>query len=298
MTTNVFKSIKWKQVLLFAVAGGVLSGIVSWTLKPDMIDYVNVALVPELAEEIGADLTTRLQLAHIGHEALRSAQGFGMVQGPGRDIDEQVLRSLKFSGMEVFDLLTVEQRKAFYFMFRSRDILPIKYHTDESDVPGIPRFTLAFGWKEAPETLRRSIEDTATELERAWEMIPSKSVATALASHDDQAISDAADTWLGNNSPKKTKRSKTSFEERTSAMRARHEERTQERRRDFDRRVAENRAALEQHKTEARLEAERESAERNTEFERRRAQMRADYEKRAAEMRAEHERRVQKMLNK
>lgn len=273
--------INWKQVAMFAAAGGLFVLVANLVLKPDTIDWVNVALVPELAEELGVDLATRLELAHLGYLALDGIKGPPGTPTPaGKQADAYGRGVLERFGQQSFDLLSVPQRKQFYYMFREREVRPVKYHTEPPPSGSGPAmYWLQFGWKKIDASMHASLPETEKQLQQAWQIIPSAMIAESLVDHDSSAVSAAANRWLREHAPppqqKKRKLSGPYAEDKW----ARH-----------DRTMAEARRRVERAAQD--LERERES---RPSYEQRVARMRNDHEKRVTEMHREHEQRAAEM---
>lgn len=195
--------LNWKQVGFAAAAGALVAVASHWLLNPDPIDYVNVALVPEIAEDIGADLPTRLELARIGFRTLDAVKGPpGTALKAGNFADEYGRSALERHGQRAFDVLTVEQRQRFFKMFRARDIVPVTYETKPNPNGNGPAvFTLTFGWKHRPDSTEDSLGAIAEKLDLAWRSIPSRQVAETLLKDGSPAVKRAAKKWLRKNAP-------------------------------------------------------------------------------------------------
>ena len=171
----------------FAGSAALALGVSLITPKPDVADYTNLLLVPDLAEELELDLATRIHFAHLGSSLLDSL-------GSGPDGALQ----LESYGADATKSLNVDQSMAFAERFRSGEIIAAVYSTDESSsVQGAAKFTLNFGWRPlGGEEEARSLTETAALLDNAHEWIPSEQVALNLLDHESNAVNSAAALWL------------------------------------------------------------------------------------------------------
>ena len=175
----------------FAGSAALALGVSLITPKPDVADYTNLLLVPDLAQELELDLATRIHFAHLGSSLLDS-----LSSAPDGALQ------LESYGANATKSLNVEQRMAFAERFRGGEIVPAAYSTGDSySGQGAGKFTLNFGWHPLnDDEVQPTLGETAKLLDDAHKWIPSEQVALELLGHESNAVNSAAALWLNMNS--------------------------------------------------------------------------------------------------